>query len=455
MFKTGARFAPIWKFCWAVTGIALSFGFLLATASGDAAHAPAHLYTETARFDPDAWTCGQDRFPKGAAIRLVSASGSRGIAPGFFASADPEVSFDGQRVLFAGKLRREDRWQIWETTVGAPAGAGEPRRFGAWAEDCIRPLYLPDGKIVYARRTPQGYQLEVLALAGGQPLRITYSPGNHMTCDVLHDGRVLYEGPHAAAASGTSDIYTVYPDGSGVEAYRCDHGVSRHAARQLAGGDIVFTTDKGFARFTSALATQTDPVPSRGGEFAGPMAEIGAAEWLVAFRPNDRTPYAIHSLNPASGALARLPDAPGVQPVLLAARETPLRFPSGLHDWAGANLLCLNAYTSKTHITEGAIGSVRLYSQDAAGTSALLGETAVESDGSFFLHVPSEQPLRMELRDRSGRTIEAERGWFWMRGGEQRVCVGCHAGPERTPENAVPKVLLRADVPVAMTGSTK
>jgi hypothetical protein len=451
----GSQSARILKFCWAVAGIALSFGLLLAPASGDAAHTPAHVYTATPRFDPDAWTCGQDRFPKGAAIRLVSASESRDIAPGFFASADPEVSFDGQRVLFAGKPRRGDPWQIWEITVSAPSGTAQSRRIGAWPEDSIRPLYLPDGKIVYARRTPQGYQIEVMALAGGQPLRITYAPGNYMTCDVLHDGRVLYEGPHAAAASGTSDLYTVYPDGSGVEAYRCDHGVSRHAARQLAGGDIVFTTDKGLARFTSALAVQTDNVPSRGGEFAGPMAEIGAAEWLVAFRANNRTPYAIHSLNPSNGGLARLADAPGVQPVLLAAREAPLRFPSGLHDWAGANLLCLNAYTSKTHITEGAIGSIRLYSQGAAGTPALLGETAVESDGSFFLHVPSEQPLRMELRDRSGRVLEAERGWFWMRRGEQRVCVGCHAGPERTPENAVPKVLLRADVPVAMTGSTK
>jgi hypothetical protein len=48
--------------------------------------------------------------------------------------------------------------------------------------------------------------------------------------------------------------------------------------------------------------------------------------------------------------------------------------------------------------------------------------------------------------------IEAEHGWFWMRQGEQRVCVGCHAGPERAPENAVPKVLLRKDVPVRMAG---
>jgi len=428
-----------WKFWWAAAAGVLSFGTLLALASGDDLRTPAYVYTATPRFDADAWACGQERFPRGAAIRVVAASAARDLAPGFFASADPEVSFDGQHVLFAGKPRREDPWQIWE----APAGPGNPRRIAAWPEDSIRPLYLPDGKIVYARKTPHGYQLEVLALAGGQPLRITYAPGNYLTCDVLHDGRVLFE--------TNSDLYTVYPDGSGVEAYRCDHGVSRHAARQLASRDIVFTTGNGIARFTSALAKQVNMEAVRG-DFAGPVAAITPDEWLASFRPNVRTPYAIHSLNPSNGVLGKIPDGPGVEPMVLAPREVPLRFPSGLHDWAGANLLCLNSYTSKTKITEGAIGSVRLYSQSAEGQPALLGETAVESDGSFFLHVPGEQPLRMELRDRSGRVIEAEHGWFWMRHGEQRVCVGCHAGPERAPENAVPKVLLRADVPVPMSG---
>lgn len=428
------------RLSWALGVGLLSLGTLAALASGDRARTPAYVYTATARFDPQAWACGEERFPRGAAIRVVSENGARDLAPSFFASADPEVSFDGQRVLFAGKPHQEDPWQIWEAQVAA-AGPAEPHRIAAWPEDSIRPLYLPDGKIVYARKTPQGFQLEVLPPAGGQPLRITCAPGNHLTCDVLHDGRVLYE---------DHDLYTVYPDGSGVEAYRCDHGPSRHAARQLASRDIVFETGKGFARFTSALATQVDTGLARGGEFAGPIAEVAADEWLVSFRPNARVAYAIYSMAPAGGALNKVSDKPGVEPALLAAREVPLRFPSGLHDWAGANVLCLNAYTSKANITESSIASVRLYSEGPQGRPALLGETPVESDGSFFLHVPSEQPLRMELRDRSGRTIQAERGWFWMRRGEQRVCVGCHAGPERAPENAVPKVLLRTDVPVVM-----
>lgn len=428
--------------------VILSFGSLLALASVDALRAPAHVFTATARFEPDAWVSGQERFPQGAAIRVVGESGTRDLAPGFFASADPEVSFDGARVLFAGKPHKGDPWQIWEVT----AASGAPRRIAAWPEDSVRPLYLPDGKIVYARKSAQGYRLEVLAMAGGRPLAITYAPGSQLTCDVLHDGRVLYE--NATGERAAHELYTVYPDGSGVEAYRCDHGVSRAAGRELASRDVVFTTSQGLARFTSAVATQVDAVPARGGEFAGPLAEVSPESWLVAFRPTPRAPFALYSLNPATAAISKMAGG-GVQPVVLAARETPLRFPSGLHDWAGANLLCLNAYTSRTKITEGAIGSVRLYSQGTDGKPALLGETAVESDGSYFLHVPSEQPLRMELRDRSGRVLEAEKGWFWMRRGEQRVCNGCHAGPERAPENAVPKVLLRADVPVHMTGSEK
>ena len=141
------------KFRWIGAAAALSFPTLLALASADAIRTPAHVYTETPQFDPDAWTCGQERFPRGAAIRVVTAAATRDLAPGFFASADPEVSFDGQRVLFAGKPRREDPWQIWEAPVGVPSAPAEPRRIAAWPDDSIRPLYLPDGKIVYARKT--------------------------------------------------------------------------------------------------------------------------------------------------------------------------------------------------------------------------------------------------------------------------------------------------------------
>ena len=96
------------------------------------------------------------------------------------------------------------------------------------------------------------------------------------------------------------------------------------------------------------------------------------------------------------------------------------------------------------------VRAVRAYTQGADGRPVLLGQTEVENDGSFYIQVPADRPLRIELADASGQTVRAEQGWFWMRPSEQRVCVGCHAGPERAPENKTPDILLKTIVPVKM-----
>jgi len=92
--------------------------------------------------------------------------------------------------------------------------------------------------------------------------------------------------------------------------------------------------------------------------------------------------------------------------------------------------------------------SVAVILAATVGGAVALGKAPVEPDGSFYVQTPSEVPLRFELLDREGKTIAAEKGWFWARKGEQRVCVGCHAGPERAPDNVSPKVLVRTQKPV-------
>ncbi len=139
-----------------------------------------------------------------------------------------------------------------------------------------------------------------------------------------------------------------------------------------------------------------------------------------------------------------------MQPVLLKSRPAPNWHPSSLGDRDGANLLCLNVYTSKLRITQGSVAAARVWALDDAGTPVMLGQAPVERDGSFFVNPPSERPIRFELLDRAGKVAAAEKTWFWARRGEQRVCVGCHAGPERAPENAVPQVLLHSTEPVKL-----
>ncbi len=131
----------------------------------------------------------------------------------------------------------------------------------------------------------------------------------------------------------------------------------------------------------------------------------------------------------------------------------PNRHPSALHDWNYANLLALSSYTSKYRFADGSINTVRLYTRDALGGMRLLGSAPVEKDGSFYLRTPADQPLKIELLDANGKALKKEAGWFWLRKGEQRICVGCHAGSETAPENAVPMVLQRSTVPADMTGT--
>jgi len=414
---------------------------------------PAFFYTSAKSYDPLAWMHGEERFPSGATILMHDAKGDRPLVPNFAASADANVSFDGERVLFAGKHKADDPWQIFELTIAE----GEPRRVSSGSEDCIRPFYLPEDRIVYTRKTAGHFVIETVPLEGGKPLALTYLPTNSLPTDILRDGRILFESEYATGAGTIPEIYTVYSDGSGFESYRCDHGKARHSAKQVSSGDIVFSADGNLARFTSARAQQVEILAPKG-DYTGDVVELPGGEWLVSSRVDARSAFHLALWKPGSGNLRIAAENAGnnlLQAVLLAPRAVPNRHPSGLHDWPNANLLCLNAYTSKYRFAPGSIRSVRMYTRDEGGHPRLLGIAPVEKDGSFFVQVPGDQPLQIELLDAAGKTLKREAGFFWMRRGEQRGCVGCHAGPETAPENAVPQVLLKSTTPADMTGATQ
>lgn len=424
--------------------------------SSHAAQSSSLLYTVAKQYDPLAWIRGADRFPDGATIFIKRESGHRALLPGFFATADASVSFDGNNVLFAGKSQTGDHWQIWEVPVTARR-AGTPRQITQCDDDCVRPLYVPPDRFVYAHKLAGKFVLEIAAVAVSdqKALPLSHAPGNFLPVDVLHDGRVLFEAGYPLDQNATSELYTVYTDGSGVESYRCDHGHSRYAGKQISSGDIVFAREGALFRFTSALAHEV-AIPTPAGTFAGNVVETPETAWLVSWHRAGHQNFELRKWKP--GLAISQPEIvePGaniIQPVLLAPRPIPNRHPSGLHEWTYANVLCLNAYISKFKFADGSIASVRVYTRDVSGAPRLLGIAQVEKDGSFYLRVPGDLPLKIELLDQSGNALKKEAGWFWMRGGEQRICAGCHAGPETAPENAVPAVLLRSIIPADMTAT--
>jgi hypothetical protein len=379
---------------------------------------------------------------------LVFANGvSRPLAPTLATSADPALSPDAQSVLLSGRQRAGEPWQVWEVALaGGPA-----RQLTSGTEDCIRPYYGAEGKFVYARHSARGFQIEIAPLQGGSAQRLTWMAGDFLPDGIMRDGRVLFEAAFPAAPATARDLYTVYTDGSGVETRRCDHGPDRHSAAELASGDLIFQTGTGLARFTSARAGQVDVALPKG-QYVGPVAEVESGEWLATYRAGAEAAYWICRLAPRGSAPVKVVGPNAFQPVPVRVRPAPPYHPSSLGDRVGANLLCLNSYISKTErIPKNSVAEVRLWSQNSHGDAVALGKAPVEPDGSFYVQTPSEVPLRFELLDREGTTITAEKGWFWARKGEQRVCVGCHAGPERAPDNVSPQVLLRTQKPVPVS----
>jgi Hydrazine synthase alpha subunit middle domain len=424
---------------------------------------PTIIFTAAKEFNSEAWIRGAERFPVGANLWTRDNKGQRQLLPAFADSADANVSFDGTHILFAGKRHSTDHWQIWEARIDGH----EPKQITHCKDQCIRPFYLPDSRIVFAERKSGRFVLETASLDGAhspssrqssqiESTLLTFIPGNALPTDVLLDGRVLFEAVYPLGAGTKSELYTVYTDGSGVESYRCDHGADRHSGKQNASGDIVFASANSLVRFTSPLA-HADPISAPKGHFAGDVAQMPSGEWLVSWRKSPAEPYRLMKWAPGAPSLEPLAVQNGLnllQPILIASRPVPNRHPSGLHDWPNANLLCLTAYTSKYHFDPGSIATVKVYTAGPSGQPKLIGSSPVETDGSFFLHVPSDRPIKFELLDGNGKTLKKEAGWFWIRRGEQRICVGCHAGPERAPDNEVPQVLLKSTDPVDMTLET-
>ncbi len=431
----------------------------------DTARMPAaDLIVTAARvYQPLAALRGEERFPAGAQLLLVHAGKAEKLVPGFAATADANISFDGKNVIFAGKQAPSDPWQIWELTLGDHS----LRRLIANSADAIRPFYLPAGRLVYAQRTLHGFQLEaagradsdvlapVDANAGSSLTPLSYVPANAVPADVLADGRILFEADSPLGSGTTPEMFLVYSDGSGIESVRCDHGAARWGGRQLAFGDVVFTHGASLARFTSPSAHEVQ-VNAPHGDYAGAIAETALGDWLVSMRASVGTHYALKLWKPGAAAMQTVLAVNGediVEPVLVAPRTRPHHHPSALHDWNYGNLLALDARASRLGDLHKTPATVQLEMLDAPGRVVVTGTAPVEADGSFFVQAPADKPIRFTLLSDTGSVVRKEQGWFWLRSGEQRICVGCHTGPERASENRVPAVLLRTTTPVDLTGA--
>ena len=67
------------------------------------------------------------------------------------------------------------------------------------------------------------------------------------------------------------------------------------------------------------------------------------------------------------------------------------------------------------------------------GTIArILGTIPLAADGSFFIEVPADRLLHLQVLDSDRRVIANQVFWLYARPGEIRSCVGCHEPRDTT-----------------------
>ncbi len=432
-----------------------------------------------------AWLIRADWFD-GARLVLVAPDGKvRVLSEGFAAACDPNVSFDGQRVLFAGRKTPADHWRIWEIGLdGQGLRPVTPEGIEARNAIHVSTLFTLDSPkpwfttVFVGRETAAGpaspWNLYNIRLEGGEFRRLTFNHGQNLDPFQTADGRVLYAGERAPQEPGAGDrrlsLFAIHMEGADNELY----GATRGARVQ----QMPCATEQGLVVFVESAEPAADG--------SGQLAAVEQRRPHVTYRPLTTdtayrflypTPLRGNQLlvarRPSAGAgncgIFRFDTATGrCDPVfddpkfhdVQAALVAPRRQPDGhstvvtVADTSGA-FYGLNAYTAGPARTAGTkageIKRIRFLEGLAPATDAppsalvarrIIGEAPVEADGSFNVVVPADTPLLLQTLDERGLALGTS-GWVWVKPKESRGCIGCHEDPELVPENNYVQALRR------------
>lgn len=163
---------------------------------------------------------------------------------------DPELSFDGRKILFSMRKNRDDFYHIYEINID---GSGLKQLTHAEGASDIDPLYLPDGGILFSSTRQPKYcmcnrhimcNLYRMEADGGQIRQIGVSTLFEGHASLLNDGRILYDRWEYVDRNfgDAQGLWTVNPDGTKHAIYYGNNTPSPGGVidgRQIPGSDLV------------------------------------------------------------------------------------------------------------------------------------------------------------------------------------------------------------------------
>lgn len=394
---------------------------------------------------------------------------------------DPEVSYDGLKVIFAMRRNRSESFNIWEMNID---GSNLQQLTNSPFDDCD-PAYLPNGKIIfsssradfldeYERRPVEN--LHLMDSDGGNVDRISFNNSDDFDPIVLRDGRVAWTRWEHHGTQNRFPLFFTHPDGQSTFLHFAPHGRNFFHARELENGKLVAVmsnrvlVDRGPVVILNSDQTTGDPddenafinltpnVSISDGNFKFP-SPLPDGRLVVSYAPSgpdgDYGLYTMERNGQNVSLLYNDPNMHELDAIVVTPRPRPQVIPESINKTATTGVFInQNVYfrqqrdgqqipkpneVKEIMVIEGLPQKSRTRNPHTSFESKrILGKAPVYADGSFAIEVPANTPFSINLLDSLGQAIVIKRSWLFARPGESfPKCTGCH-GPRGMPSNPNP-----------------
>ena len=163
---------------------------------------------------------------------------------------DPELSFDGKKIIFSMRRNRDDFYHIYE--INSDGTGLKQLTFADYVTD-IDPLYLPDGTIIFSSTREPKFcmcnrhimcNLFLMDADGANIVQLGNSTLHEAHSTLMNDGRIMYDRwEYVDRNFGDAQaLWTVHPDGTKHSIYYGNNTASPAAvidARSIPGSELI------------------------------------------------------------------------------------------------------------------------------------------------------------------------------------------------------------------------
>ncbi|NQT87565.1 PD40 domain-containing protein, partial [bacterium] len=456
----------------------------------------AHIYDDYYTWRPGGglYIADDAANPASPARAVIAAESKPTLGDGVY--RDPDLSWDGRRVLFAYKATQKAMTWIYE--IGAD-GKGLKRLTSSERFHDITPAYLPDDRIVFTSTRPRGRvpcfnsgvdTLHTMNGDGTNIVGISANNVNEFDPSVLPDGRILYGRWEYVdkTALYMQSLWTMFPDGRNETALFANNMAMPTAlldARGVPGTQLVvasLTPHNGQAagaigiinpaiakNSPDAITNLTPEYPAlmNQGLRNGPCDPWALSADVVLMSNNAIAGHAIIEMVTRSGERELVRCDPAIScyaPMLVKPRPRPTVITPVDKDGKMGRFLVMDVYQGLAGVKRGTVTHLRIVEETARTSEVppggrwwnqafliswqgayvvknILGVVPVHEDGSAWFEAPPSRALYFEALDAEGREVQRMRTFVQAVPGDTRTCIGCHehklsapANPTRPPQ---------------------